>query len=269
MNSKYITRSPENFGPRHVAFWLVLLAALIAVGAYFKMFMGFQSYDDEGTLMISVKEYLGGMRIYQEVFSIYGPIYYLYNLFVHTLTGTAVSHDVTRVSSLFLWLAASLLSAGITLRLTKSLVLAAASLFLVSSAVRYFHSEPGHPQELTLVLVIALAGCPLWADLARRRSVLMVAMGSLAGALLLIKVNVGLFALAALALALLAHSPRRPLFRYIGYAVGAGCILLSPALMWHQRDAAWAQTYCLLATASISAAVFCLLKLPWRSLVNW
>src|SRR5450432_2698268 len=99
------------------------------------MFTGFSPYDDEGSLMLSVKQYLGGMRLYEEVFSVYGPVYYFYNAVVRTLTSTPVTHDVTRISSLFPWLSCTLLSAWITLRLTKSLLLAAITHFFVSSYI--------------------------------------------------------------------------------------------------------------------------------------
>jgi hypothetical protein len=269
MNSHPTTCPPESFRRSQIAFWLVLLAALVGAAAYFRMFTGFLPYDDEGALMLSVKEYLGGRKLYQDVFSVYGPVYYLYNLLARTLTSTPVTHDVTRISSLFPWVACSLLSGGIVLRLTRSLVLAAAILTLTSMAVTFFNSEPGHPQELTLLLLVALATCPVWLDLVRRRSTLMIAMGLLAGALTLIKVNIGLFMLASLALALFAHFPPAPFWRYLGCIIGGGCILIPPGLMrTHLGDAAWARTYCLLAAISIAAAGVCLLKIRRRSLIS-
>jgi hypothetical protein len=133
----------------------------------------------------------------------------------------------------------------------------------------FFHSEPGHPQELALVLLLAFAACPLWVDFARRRAVLMLAMGSLAGALLLIKVNIGAYVLASLVLALLAHSPPIPLFRYLKYAAGVGCMTLPVVLMFSHLTAFWAQTYCFLVTASIFAAIFCLWRVPRPCLATW
>jgi hypothetical protein len=269
MSFHQTTRAPENFGRIQTALWLLLLTALVAAAAYFRMLTGFQPYDDEGTMMLSVKQYLGGMRIYRDVSSVYGPIYYFYNFLARTLTSTPVSHDVTRISSLFPWLACCVLSAGIVLRLTRSLVLAAASLSLVSMAVTFFGSEPGHPQELTLVLLIAFAGCPLWADLTRRRTLLMISMGALAGTLLLIKINIGVFVLAALALALLAHFPPNALRPVLACVIGAGCTLLPTVLMWRHLDAVWARAYCGVATASIAAAIFCLLHGRRPGLVTW
>ena len=140
-NLKHKTNDSQN-----VLFWLLVLTALAGVGAYLKMFTGFSLHDDEGALMLSVKQYLGGMKIYQEVFSIYGPVYYLYSALIRTLTATPVTHDITRMSSLFPWLGCALLCAWITLRLTGSLLLSATTHLLVSLDMVFFRAEPGHPQ---------------------------------------------------------------------------------------------------------------------------
>ena len=62
-----------------VAFWLLLFTTIAGVTSYLAMFTGFSAYDDEGALMITVKQYLSGRTIYVDVFSFYGPVYYLYN----------------------------------------------------------------------------------------------------------------------------------------------------------------------------------------------
>jgi hypothetical protein len=243
----------------YAAIWLFALAAIIGVGAYFAMLTGFMPYDDEGALMLSVKQYLGGMRIYEDVFSVYGPVYYFYNFLVRMVTFTPVTHEVTRISSLFPWLASSLLGSWISWRLTQSLVFAAAGLTLVSMAAVFFRSQPGHPQELTLLLLIAFVACPLL-DFTRFRAASMILLGGLASALFLVKVNIGIFIAAALALALAARLPRTRMGRTAQYAAGAACLLLPAALMWRRLDTLWVRTYCLLVTASILACVICLLS---------
>jgi hypothetical protein len=226
------------------------------------MLTGFMPYDDEGSMMLAVKQYLGGMRIYEDVFSVYGPVYYIYNALARAITFTPVNHDVTRISSLFPWIACSLLCGWIALRHTSSLVFAALSLTAASMAVGFFRSEPGHPQELTLLLLLLFAACPLWADADRRRSALMVAMGALVGGLLLIKVNIGIYMLAAMALTIFSEFPDKRLYRLLGRTAGAGCILLPLAVMWNHLDAAWARVYWLLATLTIAVAVFAVLRVP-------
>jgi len=45
------------------AIWLVLLTALSGISAYYHAFTGFGSWDDEGGGMVTVKQYLGGMKL--------------------------------------------------------------------------------------------------------------------------------------------------------------------------------------------------------------
>src|SRR5215471_51681 len=103
MSQSPLTNPTDKSGRRHIAFWLVLLVLSVAAEAYFRMLIGVETVDDEGTMMITVKLYLAGGRIYQDVVSRYGPVYYFYQLLIHTLTATPVSHDVTRFMSIFHW----------------------------------------------------------------------------------------------------------------------------------------------------------------------
>ena len=208
MKPPYPTRAPESFYRRHVIFWFTLLTALAGVAAYLRMMTGFNLYDDEGTLMITVKQYLAGMRIYDQVFSAYGPVYYFYQWALRTVTATPVTHDVVRIGSLLPWLGVALICGWITLRLTRSLILAAVAHLGTSLVLVFFGNEPGHPQELTLLLLVALAAFPLIAGIENRRTVLMLALGALPAALLLVKINAGAFAMAAVAMTLVSCGPR-------------------------------------------------------------
>src|ERR1700704_2566665 len=73
----------QPYSTAFVAFWLLLLTTIAGVSSYLAMFTGFSAYDDEGALMITVKQYLSGRTIYEDVFSFYGPVYYLYNWLLH------------------------------------------------------------------------------------------------------------------------------------------------------------------------------------------
>jgi hypothetical protein len=245
-----------------IAFWLLLLTTIAGVTAYLAMFTGFSAYDDEGALMITVKQYLSGRTIYVDVFSFYGPVYYLYNWLLHTLTGTPVTHDVVRITSLVLCLAGALICAWIVLRLTGSLVMAAvAHLFTSTVITALSRSEPGHPQELVLLLLLVFASFPLWADISIHRSLLTISLGALAAALLLIKINVGALAMATLALTIAAQLPPGRLSWIVGIAAYAGCILLPAVLMKSHFEYAWARLYCWLAMSSIAAAGTCVMRL--------
>jgi hypothetical protein len=83
----------------------------------------------------------------------------------------------------------------------------------------------------------------------------MTAAGSIAAGLTLVKVNIGIFAILAVALAVLSQSPPGWLWRTARYAAGGGALLFPFALMrTHLNDPA-AQAYCFVVTASIAGVL--------------
>jgi hypothetical protein len=237
----------------HVAAYFLLLSCPAAVTAYYQMFTGFSSWDDEGTMMMRVKEYLSGFRLYDEVFSRYGPAYYSYSWFVHFVTMTPVTHDVTRMTSVVLWAICPLICAWIILRLTGFVPVAAAAYILTLRSLTFFGHEPGHPQEFCMLLLVGLAASGLLARGARRRGIAMIFAGAMTALLLLTKVNVGIFAILAVALAVLSQSAATALSRIAAVAAGAAALVLPLALMRIHLDDSLAWTYCVVVTASIAA----------------
>ena len=59
---------------RVVLYALVTVAA--AAAAYFAIFSGFAKWDDEGTVLITIKAFAAGQVLYRDVYSPYGPFYY-------------------------------------------------------------------------------------------------------------------------------------------------------------------------------------------------
>jgi hypothetical protein len=262
MKSFFPTRHPERFELRDVVFWLSVFSALIGATAYFMLMTDFSRWDDEGSLMITVKQYLAGMRIYDEIFSGYGPVYYFYRWVLHSLTTLPLTHDAVRITSLIPWVGAALLCAWITLRLTRSLVLAACAQVYASYVLTFFRSEPGHPQEAVLLLLLALAAAPLFAPLETRRTVLMLALGGLSAGLLLIKINAGAVALAAVAMTLLSSARPTRIWRVLGIAAAMMCTALPLLLMRNHLDQGWARSYCSLAISSAAGCSFYMLSRP-------
>jgi hypothetical protein len=177
---------------------VVALAALIA--AYFAMFSGFAPYDDEGTLLITLKAFVHGDPLYKEIWSVYGPFYYeLFGGFFKVF-GITVSQDVGRSIVIVLWVGASMLVGLAAHRLTGRLALGLTTMVCAFAALRVLTAEPMHPQGLCVVLlgaIVLVAVCG-----GRRRSLLTGAgCGALLAALLLTKVNLGIFAIAAFAVA--------------------------------------------------------------------
>jgi hypothetical protein len=100
--------------------WFGFLTLLGGVWAYYRVFTGFSFWDDEGSMMASVRQYLDGLKLYDQFWSGYGPVYYFYNWLLRSGTATPVTHDVVRISSLLPWLATALVCAWFILRLTNS-----------------------------------------------------------------------------------------------------------------------------------------------------
>jgi hypothetical protein len=268
LKTPYPTRAPEGFDRRHVIFWFAVLTALAGIAAYLSMMTGFSLYDDEGTLMFTVKQYMAGMKSYDQILSPYGPVYYFYQWALHTATATPVTHDVVRISALLPWLGVALIAGWITLRLTRSLILAAGVHLGTSLVLVFFHDEPGHPQELTLLLLLALAAAPVIAGGKDRGKVLMIVLGVLPAGLFLIKINIGAFAVAAVAMTLVSCGPPARAWRVLAFAVGAACTALPLILMRNHLEAEWAQPYCWLEVASVAGCVCCMLRIRRGPLVT-
>ena len=254
----------SNF-PKTFAFalWFVFLTALAGVGAYYRMFTEFSAYDDEGALMVSVKQYLGGLKLYKQIVVPYGPVYYFYNWTVRTLSRTPVTHDVVRMSSLIPWLLTALVAALIVYRITGSLALASVTHLLTSlTLARFFQSEPGHPQELCILLLVCLAASGIVASIPRWRLLGMILLGALTTALLLVKVNIGTFAFLAVSLAILAHAPKTRLSRLAFYAVAAASVILPIVLMKSHLGDEPTRMYAILVVLSMFAALLVLFRVP-------
>ena len=237
------------------ALWFAILTVPAAIAAYYRIFSGFAGWDDEGAFMITVKQYLTGAKLYEEIYSGYGPVYYFYNWLIRSVTGMAVDHNTVRITSAAVVVVCSLASAWIVLRLTRSLAAASVTHILVFRSLAFFDNEPGHPQELCMLLLLAFAASGFLAEKPRTRWLAMASAGALAAALMLVKVNIGIFAMLAVALAVLLQSPPAWFWRAAQYAAAAGALLLPFALMRiHLNDPA-ALAYCIVITASIAGVL--------------
>ena len=235
------------------ALWFAILTVPAAVAAYFRIFSGFSGWDDEGSMMMTVKQYLAGAKLYEEILSGYGPVYYFYNWLIRSATGLAVDHNTVRIVSAAVVLVCSLACAWMVLRLTQSLAAASVTHILVFRALVFFGKEPGHPQELCMLLLLGLGASGFLAARPQTRWLATATAGSLAAALTLVKINIGIFAILAVALVVLFQAPESWFSRLAKYAAAAAALLLPFALMRvHLNDSA-TQSYCLVVTASMAA----------------
>jgi len=250
--------------------WALVLTAIASVPAYYRMFIEFSAWDDEGALMVTVKQFLGGMKLYNEIPIPYGPVYYFYNWALRAVTATPVTHDVVRMSSLIPLLLTALVSAWIIFRFTDSIALATAGHFLIFRTLHdFFHKEPGHPQELCVFLLVCLVASGVVASIPRLGLLGMILLGALPAALLLIKVNIGTFAVLAVSLTVLTHVPKNWFSRFGFYLIGIACVFMPPILMKAQLGDPATRQFCVLVTLSLLAVLLLLLRVPRTSSCSW
>ena len=212
--------------------------------AWHSMFMNFQAYDDEGYLLVSVHEFLAGRPLYDEVFSQYGPAYYAYKHALWLVTGLP-THDITRWTTLVIWLVSAGLLAWAALQLTRSAIAALAAFCAMVVALSALPNEPGHPQELTVGLIslaVALAASRINIDV---RVALLFAIASVTA---LTKINIGAFMVLATLSAAMTY--RSDMFR-VGLSVALAMV---PPVLMSRHLSEWAWPYAVVAGAGVLTA---------------
>jgi hypothetical protein len=199
----------------------IVLYALTAIGAtvvaYFAIFTVFAPYDDEGTLLLTLKAFVHGDALYRDVWSVYGPFYYeLFGGFFK-LTGASITTDASRTIVIVLWVATSLFFGLAAQRLTGRLALGLTAMIAAFSTLTVLCNEPMHPQGLCVLLLSAAVLLAVGAEQARGPGTAL-GFGAVVAALLLTKVNLGIFAVAAVVVAAaVTVEPlhRRPWLRWL------------------------------------------------------
>jgi hypothetical protein len=123
----------------------------------------FAPYDDEGYVLLSVREFLARGALFDEVYTNYGPTYYAYKHLLSILQGLP-THDLTRLTTLYTWMCGAVFVGAGALWLTRSGLAAVAVFCVTTIALVPLVAEPGHPQELLVALTalsIAVAASPL------------------------------------------------------------------------------------------------------------
>jgi hypothetical protein len=192
------------------------VAIVAAVAAYLTIFTGFAPYDDEGTLLVTLNAFAHGDVLYRDIYSPYGPFYYEIFGGLFALTGHAVDTDTSRSIVVLLWVGTSLLFGLAAQRLTGYLALGVTGMLAAFAALFVLAGEPMHPQGLCVALLGAFALLTV-TEPGRRVGWAGAGAGALLAALTLTKVNLGVFAIAAVVLAaVLVAGPlyRRPWLRW-------------------------------------------------------
>jgi hypothetical protein len=236
-----------------IAVYAVLALAATAV-AYFRIFTVFAPYDDEGTLLVTVKAFANGEALYRDIWSVYGPFYYELFGGLFALTGQAVTTDASRSIVTVLWVGTSLLFGIAAQRLTGRLLLGAGGMVVAFSTLGVLANEPMHPQGLCVLLLGAFSLVAVSGP--TRRTLLMGALGgALLAALVLTKVNLGIFAIAAavLAAALTVEPIHRR--RWLRWLVVAAFLLLPVAVLGRDLRLDWVREMLLLELLAAAALI--------------
>lgn len=212
---------------------LTALVVALALSAYWQLFTTFRFWDDEGYVLVSLRNFAASGPLYTEVFSQYGPVYNLLFGLLHRGAGVPLDTESARWLTLAMWLGATLASAWLILRLTRFWLWSVAAALVVFHHLRLLTHEPLHPVGLISLLLTGGTAATVWTAHAGNRAAAW-AIGAATGTLLaLIKINVGLFYLAGLGIVLLwtTRSPAASRFARVVLlvvATAAGILLMLP-----------------------------------------
>ena len=92
-----------------IALVVVVSVAIVRLGFYLS-FISFNAYDDEGYLLMSLVGVDTGHALYDDVFSQYGPFYYLAVGWLSKLPGLGLTTDGLRLLWLGLWVMSSVVA---------------------------------------------------------------------------------------------------------------------------------------------------------------
>lgn len=241
--------------PTAAAFGLYALVSIAAaIAAYLTIFIHFGGYDDEGTLLVTVKSFAQGEILYREIYSEYGPFYYELFGGLFALTGRAVTTDAGREIVIFLWVATSLLFGLSAQRLTGRLMLGAAGMIVAFATLGVLSNEPMHPQGLCVLLLGAFVLLAVSGP-GKRAGLVGAACGALIAALALTKVNLGVYAFAAVALAAVLSVESLYRRRWVRWPVIAAFLLMPLFVLSRDLRESWVRDLLLLEVLTATAIV--------------
>lgn len=219
------------------------------------MFTRYQPYDDEGYFLITLKDYIGGHPLFTQPLPIYGPFYYEAVGGVLRLFGIQPTQDSGRLLTLAVWLLAAGLGGILVQRVSGNRWLAVAGQVTAFGILSTLVNEPVQPAGLTSLVVLTLL---IAATVESRPRIAAAVIGGSVGALLLIKVNLGVFAGVAVMVAW-AAGQREPLRRIALAPISAVLIVLpwvvTSGLLGHSWVVELAAVLSL-ASAAVAVAVF-------------
>jgi hypothetical protein len=233
-----------------VGAYLVLTAAT-AVVAYLRTFSA-NPNGDEAYLLVSLRSFVDGGTLYADVFTQYGPFYYLFFGGLFEASGRLISLDAGRALTVLVWVVSALLLGLAAHRLTGRWLLGLATQLVAFNIGFALAPAPMHPVGIT-ALLLAVIAVVLAFVVPQRPALGLALMGALGACLALVKINVGGFVLIALAFAVatcMTGPGRTALARraLVALAVATPVLVMAADL-----GDAWAQTYALVVLLAMLA----------------
>jgi hypothetical protein len=232
------------------------ITAVVAIlAAYFKLFSQFIPYDDEGTVLITVRAFVHGDALYKDIWSVYGPFYYeIYGGFFK-LTGIGVTTDASRTITMLVWVFTSLVFGLTAHRLSGRLSLGLTGMIAAFAALYVLANEPSHPQGLAILLLAILALVVVSGFRSPRLARCGAACGAVLAALLLTKVNLGVFAIAGVvvACALMIEPIHR--IRWLRLVVVLAFLAMPVVVLERDLKEAWVREFALIEIISFASVL--------------
>jgi hypothetical protein len=203
-----VSNGPAALPPRlFVSLGITVVACLLGYHGFLELFTKLAFYDDTGYMLSLIKSFNENGHLYKSTFSQYGPFYSEFYYLVSRVLRVPPTHDGIRWVVLVLWVYSSIAGAILAFRLTGRISIAIIAQLLCFHVLNMLAQEPGHPLSLIIVCFGTIILC-----LDGRRSVdpnsrQAIIIGLCLGALLMMKINLGLFAVAAVGTAWIFYSP--------------------------------------------------------------
>ncbi|MEO7700416.1 MAG: hypothetical protein ABIZ04_14425 [Opitutus sp.] len=253
------------------------LAAMLVLAGYWLLFSTFMEYDDEGYVLLSLQNYSLHGALYDKVYTQYGPFLYILYDGLHRVFGFAFDNTSGRWITLVNWFGTGAACAAIVFRTTRSTVWTAFTLCATFTYLWVMVHEPVHPGGLLsmMVAVATLLGAEFWR--LGRVTGFIATTGLVSAALLLTKINVGIF-FAGAVIAWLVLNTAQPLrARNLTWVVALGCAILPVVLMASMLSAAWVRLLAFVfATSALGILATCrsvgariITGRHWAKLVAW
>ncbi len=185
--------------------FVCLLVIAAGFAGYQQIFSVFAPYDDEGYVMISLVGYLQGEPLYDRTFTQYGPAFYAIHGVFHELSQLPVTHDIVRTKTLAVWLITACLGGFTVFRMTDRRVFGLIGFIMTFLALEKLVLEPGHPQDLCVMLTtlsLLLCTFAVRADNSVRCWVF-CALGATTAIVSMLKINTGVYLFLGSTLAIL------------------------------------------------------------------